>query len=342
MKPCLVIGSGFHSWVLGRPSTPLSNWDSLIDEVAAELKVSVPSNTLTPVLRWEKLLEIASSNGFQHPLDSTKWINKSTIAVSKIEPHAKNALKKVIQAHAVKYPYRSSRAQFPLEKAFASVISLNFDHCWLGQTNFIFGSQRQNVSSGGLTVSEVGRLRNYIQPMHENEKVVWFPNGSVVEPMTIRMGLYEYGAQAHALKSAFNLIKEFEKEAEKKLGTNDWMDLGPVLEEELSKNPLNQDIRLANWVAQFLYRPIFFAGVGLSQSETGLWWLLAQRARNFARVLPKQRPPTVVLMHAKNEQRALWANRPCGIEAMYCDNWDHGWEMLLERASPNSVDGGTF
>lgn len=342
MKPCLVIGSGFHSWVLGKPSSPLSSWDALINEVASKLKVTVPSSTLPPVLRWEKLLELASSDGYQHPSDSAKWVARSTTAIHTIESHAKLALKSVIQEFERKYPHQSGRAQLPLDPTFASVISLNFDHCWLGNTNFVFGGARDAAAKGSLTISEAGRLRNYIQPTHVGGKTVWFPNGSVCEPATIRMGLYDYGSQAHTLKTAFNGIKAFEKEIETDLSTDDWSKLEPVLEQELSKDPLHQDHRFANWVAQFLYRPIFLAGVGLSQSETGLWWLLAQRARNLAKVPPKKRPQTIILLHTQNEQKSLWANRPCGIEGLYCENWDHGWEMLLERAQPKSVDGGEF
>lgn len=342
MKPCLVIGSGFHSWVLGKSSTPLSNWNLLIDEVAAELNVSVPSATLSPVLRWEKLMEIASSDGFQDPNDATRWFNKFDMAVHQIEPYAKKAVKKVIDLRAIRYPNKSTRAKFPDENVFASVISLNFDHCWVGSTGFTFAGSKSSTAVSGLTSVEVGRLRNYIQPMQSDGKTVWFPNGSVIEPLTIRMGLYDYGSQAHALKTAFNGIKSFETELQNKLGSSDWRKLGPAIDDEISKDPLHQDARISNWVAQFLYRPIYFAGVGLSQSETGLWWLLSQRSRNLAKVNPRDRPSTVVLVHAQDENRALWANRPCGVEAMYCENWDHGWEMLLARAAPQVIDGGNF
>lgn len=183
---------------------------------------------------------------------------------------------------------------------------------------------------------------NYIQSAHSPETRIWFPNGSICEPKTIRMGLYDYGAQAHALKIAFDRLKAFERNLEARLCTDDWDKRGPALEEELSKDLPNQDPAFANWVAQFLYRPIYFAGVGLSESETGLWWLLTQRARNLARIPASERPETVMLLHSQNERRSMWANRPCGIEALYCDEWDHGWEMLLERARPKVISGGSF
>ena len=342
MKPCLVIGSGFHSWVLGKPSTPLSSWDALIEEVSTVMKVSLPSVALSPVLRWERLLELAASDGYQHPTDATEWVVAGTHAVNVIELHAKFALKHVIEQHAKTYPYQSVKARFPMADPFATVISLNFDNCWSGPTGYAFSPSSDAFKKGALNKNEAGRLKNYMFEINEPDKIFWFPNGSIQNPSTIRMGLYDYGSQAHALKVAFNGIKAHEKEVEQRLGTDDWRKVGPVIEAELAKSPADQNQRVANWVAHFLYRPIYMAGVGLSQAETGMWWLLAQRARNLARVPVQNRPATVILAESNTALRPLWANRPCGVEALYCENWDHGWELLHERAKGNSIDGGTF
>jgi hypothetical protein len=59
LEPCLVIGSGFHRWVVGDIETPLSSWTKLIEAVAAEMHVSAPSRNYPPTFRWEKLLENA-------------------------------------------------------------------------------------------------------------------------------------------------------------------------------------------------------------------------------------------------------------------------------------------
>jgi hypothetical protein len=342
MKPCLVIGSGFHSWVLGKPSTPLSSWDALIEEVSTVMKVSLPSVALSPVLRWERLLELAASDGYQHPADGTHWVAAGTHAVSVIELHAKLALKHVIEQHARKYPHQSVKARFPMSETFATVISLNFDNCWSGPTGYAFSPSSDAFRKGSLNKNEAGRLKNYMFEMKKPEKIFWFPNGSIQNASTIRMGLYDYGSQAHALKVAFNGIKAHEKEVEERLGTDDWIKVGPAIEAELAKIPAEQDPRIANWVAHFLYRPIYMAGVGLSQAETGMWWLLAQRARNLARVPLQNRPATVILADSNTTLRPLWANRPCGVEALYCENWDHGWELLHDKAKGPTVDGGNF
>lgn len=47
LKPCLVLGTGFHHWVLGdsmsRAFEPLTSWDALLLEVANKLGVAVKS-----------------------------------------------------------------------------------------------------------------------------------------------------------------------------------------------------------------------------------------------------------------------------------------------------------
>ena len=242
----------------------------------------------------------------------------------------------------IKYPYQSVKARFLLSDIFATVISLNFDNCWSGPTGYAFSPSSDAFKPGTLNKNEAGRLKNYMFEVNTPEKIIWFPNGSVQSPSTIRMGLYDYGSQAHALKIAFNGIKAHEKAVEKKLGTDDWRQVGPIIEAELAKIPAEQDRRIANWVAHFLYRPIYMAGVGLSHSETGLWWLLAQRARNLARVPLQNRPATVILADANTTSRSVWANRPCGVEALYCENWDHGWELLRDKAKGPMIDGGSF
>lgn len=343
MKPCLVMGSGFHNWVTGKEKSPLCNWDALIDEVASELGIKIPSLSLPSVMRWERILEDASRNGFQHPTDITQWFEPTALSSSKIELRAKDAVTKVLKAQAKEYPCKSGRARFPFDAAFGAVISLNFDHAWVGKSNYTFANKHsKDTGSKKLTAVEVERLRNFMLKHEMPNKSIWFPNGSICAPETIRMGLYDYGTQAHALKVAFSGIKCYERELESRLGTSDWEKKSVVLETELDKAPSEQDPRFSNWVAQFLYRPIYFAGVGLGEFETGLWWLLSQRARNLAKVPLAQRPQTIILRSAKDEKRDFWANRPFGVEAMYCDDWDHGWEMLLAHATPKSVDGGSF
>lgn len=338
MKPCLVIGSGFHNWVLGKKDSALSDWDTLIDRVAEALSVSVPSRSLIPVLRWEKLLENAASDGFRLPQSGGEVVPAKTLAVHKIEPFAKKAVAGILSDLTYSYPSFSSRSQYPLKEYFGSVISLNFDHCWIGKTDFTYHPNGDAIKQDKLEHNEIARLNNYVTKNATSSTKIWYPNGSVLRPETIRMGLYDYGSKPHAIKYAFSDIKEFERLTHKAIGSEEWVTYKAALE-----NAFKTDERAVNnWVADFLYRPIYFAGTGLSESETGLWWLLTQRARNFAKVNSRDRPPTVVLIHDKDPRRDFWEHRPCGVEALMCKNWDVGWEMITDKVNPPSINGGQF
>ena len=75
-----------------------------------------------------------------------------------------------------------------------------------------------------------------------------------------------------------------------------------------------------------LYRPVFFAGVGLGKDELGLWWLMCQRARNLARIPKKDRPRVAILVRHDNPDLEFWQTEPFGIEPLLCSDWNEGWE----------------
>lgn len=79
------------------------------------------------------------------------------------------------------------------------------------------------------------------------------------------------------------------------------------------------------WVTEMLYRPVCFAGVGLSEAEVGLSWLMVQRARNLANVPPAQRPRACILLDANDQRLPFWRTHPCGIEPIVCSDWNEGW-----------------
>jgi hypothetical protein len=345
MKPCLIVGSGFHSWVLGHHNTALSSWNTLIDETAQVLQVSRPSQTLPPVLRWERLLESAIDNGYKKASDSGHWILAKAGQANAVEADAKLAVKEVLRRHHQNYPFQSTKSQFILDEIFGTVISLNFDNCWTDPRNFTYDPGLFGNKKTELTEVEEKRLYCFVKSNNHPLTRVWFPNGSVNDPSTIRMGLYDYGSQPNALKTAFNLVKSYEKDTLKSDEVIDWK----KYEENFEEASLNHsepgketDYRINHWVAHFLYRPIYLAGVGLSTDESGLWWLLAQRARNHSRLPYGERPKTVILVHADTYSREFWANRPFGVEPLVCDNWEFGWEELLAKASKRREHPGMF
>ena len=248
-----------------------------------------------------------------------------------MEDYAKKAVARVLERQAENYPRLSGRARLPFDEHLGAVISLNFDHCWIEQNHPCVGLGKASEKQDALTKAEYERLTGYVETKNPRFVRSWFPNGHVKNTSAIRMGLSDYGAQPHAIKHAFSSIKAGEPKPSKTGALTDWSDYFEHLVHQFSQPIDQQDDQLRNWVAHFLYRPLYFAGVGLSEHETGLWWLLAQRARNFARIPKQDRPETVVLVNAKDPRCAFWAMRPFGVEALVCDDWDQGWERLRER-----------
>lgn len=92
---------------------------------------------------------------------------------------------------------------------------------------------------------------------------------------------------------------------------------------------LSWPLGFVTWTAEFLYRPLHFAGVGLSDQQSSIWWLLARHARNHARV-GKAANATVRTLRGRDNRPAFWRTRPFGIEPVCCDEWDAGWARLLK------------
>ena len=292
-------------------------------------------------MRWEKLLENAIFDGFMAPDVGHNWIEPRALSAAELEGFAKKAVAKVLTDKAFSYPHASERARLPLSDAFGDVISLNFDHCWVGRASYSIGPVNVFEQNNGVNKFEHFRLTSHLEMEKANGQKptrVWFPNGHVKNPSSIRMGLYDYGSQAHAIKQAFGWVKSCEPKVTDKEMLEDWGTYFKYVKAEFEKPALEQEPKLANWVAHFLYSPLYFAGVGLSEQETGLWWLLAQRARNFARLASIQKPETVVLVGTKDKRRDFWSMRPFGVEPQFCDDWDQGWDKLRDRCAQVHVD----
>jgi hypothetical protein len=92
------------------------------------------------------------------------------------------------------------------------------------------------------------------------------------------------------------------------------------------------------WVTEMLYRPVCFAGAGMSDAEVGLWWLMVQRPRNLAGVTPNRRPPAAILFKQDGPRLPFWRTKPCGFEPLICSTWDEGWAQI-QAWGVKHVDG---
>lgn len=347
LKPSLILGSGFRHHVFGDSDSqvirPLFDWHHLIDQVAIQMQVAIPDKVMSPVERWETLLLRAAREGFRsHAGD---WRYPHSYQTHLIEKEARRGVATVLDSASENYP-RSSRAQIPNMDCWGAVISLNFDSAWLpAEVRRSKRNSQQGLESKKIGQREKRRLTiNLLISGVDGgaHRRVWFPNGSCTAPETIHMSLHDYGAAATAIQVAFAQLKQWkrdsgvsEKSPDVQLaecavalrhvseGVND-------LSELLGKSAMP-----LTWVADFLYRPLVFAGVGMADQEAGLWWLLAQRARNMART---GAPSNAYILVGANDRTEFWRIKPFGRTPITCSNWDKGWERALSKAK--ELDGG--
>lgn len=345
LKPCLTLGTGFHRWVIGDHAamSPIGNWMILLERIASRMRISWHNDQESnPVFVWEKLMHTAARDGYQMENGvEQKWIDAGTRAIHKIEHDAKKVAAGVIIEECSGYPHKSMRSRYPLSEYWGAVISLNFETSWFDGEATFFDEVTEHQRLSMLHSAERRRLAAYLKV---NDKRVWFPNGWVDEPETLRLGLRDFGLQPSEIRIGCDLLKAFESSAFCKTSAGHpdvvWKrneeHKATYLEPNKNALPLGEPDLQAEfpltWVSDFIYRPLFFAGVGLTQEELGLWWLLNQRQRNYARIDSYKIPPVYVLVHQSDPRLSFWQTQPFGIKPLICAGWDHGWEMVLETA----------
>lgn len=342
LKPTPILGNGFHRHVFGDTENsavrPLYDWQYLVGPVAARLQVAIPDKVMSPVQRWDTLVLRAAKEGFRNHVGG--WFAPLSCQTHLIEKEARRCVATVLNHAATHYP-ESSRGQIPLRDYWGAVISLNFDAAWLPHSG---GMNTQGLSSLGLPTSKIDQREKrrlatsaLISGVDGGaHRRVLFHHGTCAAPETIRIGLYDCGAAANAIQVGFSPLKKWERENGLSGNSSDAelaASTGALRYASEGVNDLSEAIGELSlpltWVADFLYRPLVFAGVGMSDQESGLWWLLAQRARNLARTGALSN--AFILVDA-NDRPAFWLNNPFGLEPIPCINWDEGWGRVVLKA----------
>ena len=342
-KPCLVLGTGFHRWVLGDSMAskhePLWHWPSLINATAERLGVALPDANAGDnlALHWEQLLTAAHTDGVK----AMYKLAGQNQPVNKYENKACGVAAQLIKDLQGSYPRHSKRTSYPLEECWGSVVSLNFDSHWLPSN--LKWKQRNPDHTYPVSIQQVNkrdeekRLNRSIL-VETNHQRVWFPNGHVNLKTSLRLGLREFGFQPLAIYQAFKALKAFEYSnkgtiEDRPISQEVWQAAVALLNGDASRHKsLGLTELPLNFVTEMMYRPVFFAGVGLSDAEVGLWWLMVQRERNLVKVDPDVRPKAYILVHEKDTRLDFWKTHPCGIEPVICSNWDAGWAEMKRKA----------
>jgi hypothetical protein len=325
----LVIGSGYHRQILGGVESPLGSWRELLRGVAERHGLrDEPLCYSNPTEAWERLVVAHGARRGGPPAAESELTLKKTAA---------SLLEEGVRKFAAKYAdNRMHRALAEyLGNGGIQLISLNFDDASYralvkkdGRRGQVGRPQVRFWGSEVRTEDEHLLFRRMIIPAKNGAaSFVWHPHGLCKRPGSLRLGLRDYGVLPACYVRAFNEFKAWERtvlgrrtKKHRPIGSADYRVLLKALA-EMDAGALGKTEACADtWVTRFMLLPVTFIGAGLSTHEIGLRWLLAQRARNLARVTGVE------------EAQIVTADRcvPLGAAEIGLESWDEAWAYALK------------
>ena len=286
----IVVGTGFHRHVLEGADSPLSSWSMLLQKVDKKGGSKIPHvSSNDPVMEWEKIALIKAS--------------KNPMMASKAEQVLKEKVCEVLNCMSRKMTqsdkYENNIICNRLSSAPIHLISLNFDslayHKLKPIKKFVTDKNSKILKKSKKESISVSKTRllydRFICQSNSNLSIIWHPHGHVGRPKSLVLGMRDYGFLPPSYFYAFNQFKEWEKDVSGNLEGNDkykkLISELAIFDQNSSSSKITHPAD--NWVTRFMLYPVNFIGVGLSQVEIGMRWLLVQRSRNFARVSKKGR-----------------------------------------------------
>jgi N-acetylneuraminate synthase len=175
----------------------------------------------------------------------------------------------------------------------------------------------------------------YLFSKDKSSKKVFYPHGRDSKPETICIGAHGYGKNVRRAEKNFKSFKQWERITLNRKGNR------PITSKQHQELlvQLDKSSMRNNWVAHFMLKPVIFIGCSLSQSEWDIWWLLAQRQRNLARVEPTLKSPVFIVKNKNIPDKGMtitqhldyWESNPCGIMPLWVNDWNEGWKQFLEK-----------
>jgi hypothetical protein len=327
----LVIGSGFHSQVLGAKAGLLASWTELLDEIALEvgLKPSIYAVS-QPTTAWEQLLSDFSKKKQQRH-------QKAHIAEERLKRVTRDIIIREENKRARSYKENAFNVLLKSRLALGGIhlLSLNFDQLIyrdIEDSLYIDRKFKHKSFYGKLTDLRSDDLdliynRELIERKNNINSYIWHPHGSVKKYKSLRLGLRDYAIMPGSYVYAFNKFKAWERSLLKRnsmnktnepLSASDHKILLDRIQEWDSGKIHKKELHADNWVTRFMLLPVRFIGVGLSVEEIGLRWLINQRQRNLSRI--NKHDSQIIYTRMKKPELIPWG---CVIQDF--ESWDSAW-----------------
>jgi hypothetical protein len=324
----IVVGTGLHRQVLGHEDSPLSSWSKLLTSISEDYKTSIKGAiTKDPVMLWEKMvLEISNRPRNQN----------LRMQAFNAELMLKREVCDLLKCHSCKSSnieiFKRNIICDMMFKRATHLLSLNFDkliynHVKTKKISVNNGGVIQDAKNKGIRNKDAKLLYDRTKCLkNDQESIVWHPHGHVDRPESLVMGMRDYGFLPPSYFYAFKQFKKWERKTSgDSHGLEKYQKLLQALasfDEKTESSGITDPAD--HWVTRFMLYPLTFVGVGLSQVEIGMRWLLVQRARNLRNVPDDQKPATEFFGPTNPEIPGLtW------IETDMKGAFDQMWESAL-------------
>ena len=314
LSPVIIFGAGMTRQVVGedlskqvsRKVAPLLQWKLLLKEVAIKEHLCSRYHPQLaekmPTVQWDELVRLKAS------------------LTNQACHHAEAELRKVI-AKVIKessdLPVNKHKCSQLLNASGKHIISLNFDTLPLTYVKTIYSDNSKPMPFCQIDCDDDKPLRTF-----------WFPHGCHVKPDSIKLGIRDYGFLPSVWDKTFKHYKAYERliKPGSKLSAIAYTDYLEIIDKiKRTEDPYS------SFLGHLFLAPLVFFGTSLHESEWGLWWVINQRARNFARIPADRHPPVIIFLSSRETDRdLLWAARPANIVPIYADDWDTGWDEFIK------------
>ena len=303
-KRLIVVGTGFHRQILGDTISPLSSWSQLLKEVMENFgkreacRISdIISTVNDPVIQWEQIICNTNQNSKRFNIQE---------GASEAEKKLKQSVCTILNGICLEIKklgiYNNNFLANKISNSSIHLLSLNFESLAYSHLNprkkVIKYFDKKNINklaNEAMRKNEAKLLYDrFICKNHDSPSIVWHPHGHVGRVDSLILGMRDYGFLPPSYFYAFNQFKKWENKIAANLqGAEKYQKLIEELKlfDDRSDGSGITD-PADNWVTRFMLYPLTFIGVGLSQVEIGMRWLLVQRARNFLHVPKDQVPVT--------------------------------------------------
>ena len=254
MERSLLVGNGLNRCLEGGIA-----WGSLLEEIAKKYKVNYNNEILMP-LEFERILNAcmekeAKENNNQEDLSSLYRTIKEQIA---------DRMKKA------SLPEESIHKNIPYS-SFNNILTTNYDL-------LLEKALEKALPHNKIINTIIGSNEKYI--FHETaqiDEILFFhPHGIVNSPDSICLGYEHYMGVVEKLRNNYNGM--ISGKSKRDQGRIKKLEEGKIREKRICRILREIDAPLNEWGEKLYTSDVYIVGLGLTECESDLWWLLTHRA----------------------------------------------------------------